>query len=39
MWGVLGFWGKDLLQKESKCEVIDAEPKDIQQYIIDHALL
>jgi len=30
---------KDLLQKESKCEVIDAEPKDIQQYIIDHALL
>jgi threonine synthase len=30
---------KDLIQKESKSEVIDAEPKDIQQYIIDHALL
>jgi threonine synthase len=30
---------RDLTQKESKCEVIDAEPKDIQQYIIDHALL
>jgi threonine synthase len=30
---------KDLIQKESKSKVIDAEPKDIQQYIIDHALL
>jgi threonine synthase len=30
---------KDLIQKESKSKVIDAEPKDIQQYIINHALL
>jgi len=30
---------KDLTQKESRCEVLDANSQDIQQYITDHALL
>jgi len=29
---------KNLDQKEHRCKVLDAEPKDIQQYIADHAL-
>ena len=30
---------KDLQQRESRCEVLDADCRDIQQYITDHALL
>jgi threonine synthase len=29
---------KDLIQRERKCEVLDANPQDIQQYITEHAL-